>query len=269
MSAHVPYSLSSHSHFPVPSPAELDRDALSAWPAQETEHAGPLLLRHTQGFTKRSNSACLLAPVMLSKADIASVEAWFASRGRPAIFRIASGVRGTDTPQTRAELALDCMLAARGYTVADPSLVMARSVRDLPLLNTAEAPAFLPADAWLGCEQALSGKSDAERTLLGLIISLTQGRAQLAVRQVDNGPVSCGMLVTQGDGFGLFDIRTHAAHRRQGHARAMVLGLLQHARDLGLSTGWLQVLETNTPAVSLYAGLGFTLSHRYHYRIQQ
>ena len=48
------------------------------------------------------------------------------------------------------------------------------------------------------------------------------------------------------------------SHRRQGLARGMMEFIMPHLRDAGASRYRLEVIETNTRAVSLYESLGFT-----------
>ena len=60
---------------------------------------------------------------------------------------------------------------------------------------------------------------------------------------------------------------TVAEHsRRRGLGTAVMAALGRWARERGGRRCLLQVVETNAPALSLYARLGFTEHHRYHYR---
>ena len=56
-------------------------------------------------------------------------------------------------------------------------------------------------------------------------------------------------------------------HRRRGLATAVMATLGAWARDRGAHSCLLQVAGDNSPALALYARLGFTEHHRYHYRL--
>jgi ribosomal protein S18 acetylase RimI-like enzyme len=55
--------------------------------------------------------------------------------------------------------------------------------------------------------------------------------------------------------------------RRRGLGTAVMAALSNWAADRGGRRCLLQVVESNAPALGLYARLGFTEHHRYHYRL--
>jgi ribosomal-protein-alanine N-acetyltransferase len=55
----------------------------------------------------------------------------------------------------------------------------------------------------------------------------------------------------------LLNITIAAAHRRRGHARFLMLSLVEHGRRTGARTLWLEVRPSNAAAHSLYADMGF------------
>jgi ribosomal protein S18 acetylase RimI-like enzyme len=81
------------------------------------------------------------------------------------------------------------------------------------------------------------------------------------------GPDGVALATARGavvDGWlhlGLVHVR--AAARRQGLARAMTDALAGWAVQAGATKAVLQVEQINTPAVALYARLGFRTHHRY------
>jgi ribosomal protein S18 acetylase RimI-like enzyme len=78
--------------------------------------------------------------------------------------------------------------------------------------------------------------------------------------------VATGLAILEDGAVGLFDIVTHAGHRRQGLARDIVAGLLARACERGARHAYLQVDRDNTPARRLYAQFGFTERYLYAYR---
>lgn len=57
-------------------------------------------------------------------------------------------------------------------------------------------------------------------------------------------------------GFFINEVGTRETHRRRGHARAVTLALIAHARALGCTGLWLATEPDNTPALALYRALG-------------
>ncbi|OPZ65276.1 MAG: ribosomal-protein-alanine N-acetyltransferase [Candidatus Aerophobetes bacterium ADurb.Bin490] len=69
------------------------------------------------------------------------------------------------------------------------------------------------------------------------------------------------------DGFcGIFDLVAAEKFRRKGYGRQMMLNLLEFGKRNGAENAYLQVLETNTAALSLYDSLGFRPAYKYWYR---
>ena len=69
--------------------------------------------------------------------------------------------------------------------------------------------------------------------------------------------VAYGGMLTVLDEGQITNIVTHPAHRRRGHAAAVLTALLEEARARELSFVTLEVRESNTPAIALYQKLGF------------
>jgi len=55
----------------------------------------------------------------------------------------------------------------------------------------------------------------------------------------------------------ILNLAVHPERRRRGIARALLTEALSQARDRGAAMAWLEVRPSNTPALNLYASLGF------------
>ena len=70
--------------------------------------------------------------------------------------------------------------------------------------------------------------------------------------------VACGGLAVIDDGIGeVKRMYVDPAHRGQGHSRALLRALVQHARDVGLREVWLETGTRQVAAVKLYESEGF------------
>lgn len=58
------------------------------------------------------------------------------------------------------------------------------------------------------------------------------------------------------------NIAVHTDYRRRGLARSLILDLIDHAKSCAIHALTLEVRVSNTPAVSLYEAMGFTVEGR-------
>ncbi|HUX85631.1 MAG TPA: GNAT family N-acetyltransferase [Chloroflexota bacterium] len=89
-----------------------------------------------------------------------------------------------------------------------------------------------------------------------------------ATSRFDGETVAVGLAVRERDHVGLFDVVTAPHRRNQGIGRRMMSTLLRWGRDDRATTGYLQVMRTNAPALHLYEKLGFREAYRYWYRVK-
>lgn len=90
--------------------------------------------------------------------------------------------------------------------------------------------------------------------------------AGFAIARVEGRPAGVGIAVCEGGWSGVFCMATDPAMRRRGVARAVLSALAEWSRAQRAHGLYLQVECDNAPAQALYASLGFTRSHGYHFR---
>ena len=242
----------------------IEEASLNAWPALHQMLLDGWVLRFARGFTKRSNSVTPLysgsQPTVgqLLKAKVRFCENLYARERLQCVFRITTGAEGVD------QSALDDFLDARGYRLADPSLVLNASIGE-----RAVPPGWsvLTLKEWLNAYATLTGMPGKFMRLHGAILHAVRTECAHAVLRDGDQVLACGLGVVERDLFGLFDIVTHPAHRRQGCGEALVRGLLAWGRERGARTAYLQVTQSNAAAQALYRKLGFVQRYRYWYRI--
>ena len=242
----------------------MEEASLNAWPALHQVMLDGWVLRFTRGFTKRANSVTPLYPSMQpSLAKVRYCEDLYAREGLRTIFRMT-------TVADDAEL--DELLAQRGYESIDPTQVLHRAVCARGC-GVARGFSVVPIASFLATYaafQTLDTDSRAARTaseLHRLVLTAIRGESVFGSLEVDGKPVACGMAVVEREAVGLFDIVVHPEHRRHGHGRRLVESLLKRAADMGARTAYLQVLDDNAAARSLYTALGFEPLYEYRYRV--
>lgn len=256
MNLHVP-------HPPVSAAdvAALEASAFLSWPALEPEEdLQGWRLRFARGYTKRANSANSTAKAAALDADLLQdIEQRFAQRGLAPVFRLVEGMVPAEA---------EALLQARGYRVADPSLVL---VRELGASDAAmPSPQQLPGAAdWLQTFVAVSGKPlQGQDTHLQMLQSITAPCCWAHYAWPgQSASAACALGVLAQGQLGLFDIATRADRRRQGLAVALVQQVLGWGARQGARRAYLQVLGENAAALALYEKLGFRLAYRYAYRV--
>ncbi len=237
----------------LPLHQRIEESSFSALPASQTLLHDGWLLRMARGGPKRANSVNPLAPSSLPlEQKFRYCEAQFARQDIPLTFRL--------TGHAHNDL-LDRFLEQKGLARIDDSLVMTRSLGDLP-----PAPATyreLDADVWFAQMQRLDNASPARKAKH---VELLKMLALPAIYGSVEGGAAAGLGVIDGKYAGIFDIATDPLVRRQGHARALTIGILQAAKQGGADTAYLQVVASNMPAIRLYESLGFVAAYRYWYR---
>jgi len=233
----------------------LEELAARTWRGVEEDRHGDWLLRAGGGFSGRANSALVVgdAPEPLADA-VVTVSRWYADRGL----------------LPRAQLpgppgAADAAFAAAGWSRAEDVLVLTA-----PLTRWAapDVPVHLspvPDAAWLAGYRyrgaALPPEARAVLTGAGspLFASVRPAPAPAPLAAVARGAVEDGWLVISA-------VTVDERSRRRGLARAVMSALAAAGQERGAHSCLLQVSEDNEPALALYARLGFTEHHRYHYR---
>lgn len=236
----------------------LEKIALKAWPAFENLEMDSWILRFANGYTKRANSVTVLGDCTTNlETKIISCEKQFQQRNLKSVFRLPSFI----SPNI-----LDKTLEQRGYEIVEPTFVMQKSLEDWQ-------PQFITISnnkvcEWLNLYKSLSGASGNHQDNHLKILKSISSETRFCSYQHQNESVSCGLGVLENTYFGLFDLLTNQKHRRKGYAQALILGMLDWAKNREANTAYLQVVQNNVGAVQLYKNLGFTKQYEYWYRVK-
>jgi N-acetylglutamate synthase len=233
--------------------------AFCAWPALEQYDEAGWVVRFAGGYTKRANSVTPLGPGGPNlQVHVARCEAAYRGRGLPPIFRLVEPL---------APEGLDGLLAARGYDLVDPTLVLAAPLAELALPEPVH-PLSVARDipTWLQAYQQVCGTS-LPQSAHGRILAAIQAPTLWVTIQHDGAPVACALGVAHDTYLGVYDLAVAPAWRRRGLGTALLAGLVHWGEQAGASWAYLQVVEANAAARALYEGLGFCRLYRYWYRV--
>lgn len=236
----------------------VEEASLNAWPALQQSLLDGWVLRFSRGFTKRANSIVPLYPSQQTALEkIRYCENLYSRERLKTIFRLTTVMEAAS---------LDALLEQRGYQHVDPTRVL---VRELEGTSFAVKSAFheVPRDAWLDAYATAADVPPAGQQLHAMLLAGIRSEHVFGFISQGGTPVACGIAVLERELVGLFDVVTLPNARRQGHANALVESLLAWGRNGGARHAYLQVVEANKPARTLYHALGFDDLYRYWYRI--
>lgn len=249
---------------------DLEAAALLGWQAAEVVRYGGWLLRASHGFTGRGNSVLpLAAPGGPLDEAIAHVEDWYGTRGLRPAFQVVE-LLGADVTE-----ALD----RRGWPpLTDRTVVMTAPLATLPEPTGVQVRIDdHPDDAWLAGYHYRGGTlpSTARQIIAGTGSTGPVTLAFASVRVDDSGTtavqaIARGAVTASPAGrvwLGVTALEVAAKHRRRGLATTVLAALTSWARDHGATDTYVQVATENTAAQQMYAALGFTAHHHYHYRV--
>ncbi len=220
----------------------------ATWPPAGTREAGGFLLRRGEGGGRRVSSALLTAQEWSVEAAEAAMESW----GQRPCFQIWPGEEG-----------LDADLAQRGYGLCDPTLVLEASAGNLVLEACDERTIFCEAPLASMEEIWHAGGIGAAR--LGVMARVAAPKVWIMGRAGDRA-AGCAFVVVADAVAGLHALEVMPSARRRGLGARMTRAAATWARAQGAETLSLAVRAGNTAARTLYEGMGFTETARYHYR---
>jgi N-acetylglutamate synthase len=231
----------------------LEVIAAAGWPALETGSLGDWLLRASDGWTGRGNSALAVGDPGRPTTDaVDAVIGWYRERGlRPAIAVPLPLGRRTQPELDR-----------RGWDTVTPTLVQTADLAALEGRSPSSPDVVLhrePTPEWFtGVGDRKGGLPPAARRILTGV-----PQTRYAGGYVDGVLVATARGVLTDGWLGISVMGVEPAHRRRGWAARLTYALVGWAADAGAGRAYLQVEAANTAAVRLYEGIGFRTAHEY------
>jgi GNAT superfamily N-acetyltransferase len=211
---------------------------------------------------RRANSVTQLERGSLPLQEkVAHCEAWYRQEKQAPIFRLTTAL---------SDPTLDGLLEQRGYTREGETHIMTApidAVSSVPLNGSARLVERTQEEGIHDLHR-LKGSSDAlARQDLKRQARWDKPQTYIAVER-DGDIVCCGLARCDGDYLGVFNMRTAEKERGKGHAKKLVGALLAWGKSQGAKRAFLQVDQTNTPALKVYRSYGFAPLYDYWYRVR-
>jgi GNAT superfamily N-acetyltransferase len=242
----------------LPTPLEIERAGLKAWPGIEVEWEGSWVRRASRGYTQRANSAQCFDPQDDDNVEprIEQMRHWFEARGLPPIFRInlltGPNLRAALDDQRWTEISHSHLFAMQLEAHESDRHGEVRGVHD---------------EEFLAVQRELKHlDDDAMERLIALLGMLEVPAVGLIQRNPDGQPVASALMAI-GDAIVITgNVVTDTSQRGKGYATAMMRTGLAWAHHAGARFAALNVEAENTPALALYGKLGYRHQYDYVYR---
>ncbi|HSG26723.1 MAG TPA: GNAT family N-acetyltransferase [Anaerolineales bacterium] len=243
----------------------IEELAANAWRPEVEQHLGGWRARYSGGNSRRVNSVWPNAPLGAASLQegVEWAEAFYDRRGVSPCFQLCPAAQPAELHQ---------VLSERGYRFYAHTQVQVQSIATLlgitaPSVERAIAADTLT-DTWFELYTSASGYSAESLPVRRGILSRI-GPAAHFVSLHHAGQLSAvGLGVVERGWLGVFCVVTSPISRQQGLATGVMHALAEWGRQQNAEQIYLQVMEDNQPALSLYSKLGFTRLYQYYYAVK-
>ena len=237
--------------------------AANAWQPEIEEPLDGWQMRYTQGITRRGNSVYPFDDEenLPLEEKLSVVEETYARWGEPPCFQMT---------QAAQPPGLVNALADRGYQDRFHTQVQTALIKDV-LAKTSSRPEFDTivedkiSEAWLIIYTQTSGYDEHSTAMRRGILSRIRPRAGFLLLSIDGYPAAVGLGVLERGWVGVYCMVTREEHRRKGAAVQILYTLAQWGERYNAENIYLQVMENNPNALTLYAKAGFEKLYQYWY----
>jgi ribosomal protein S18 acetylase RimI-like enzyme len=241
--------------------SRLEEISMNSWPSLKNEIYDGWILRYSNGYTKRANSVIPLYKSSLpiyEKIELCREK--YLSNNLPLIFKL-----------TELNNDIDEILDNNKFNKIDISKVKAINVNIIE--NQTDANVIISnrlEKEWIDAYFEISNLQEKEKQLTSIeMLNRIPGLLITCLKKFDQKIVGVGLGIIDTNYLGLFDIIVDEKYRRNGYGKDIVLNLLAEAKRRKINNAYLQVVENNKAANSLYDKIGFKDVYRYWYRKEE
>lgn len=241
---------------------QIEDMSLNAWPSHKMELYDGWILRFSYFYTHRTNSVEQFGTSQLPwREKIPYCEHVYKRLGTPAIFKISPLISQD----------FDYILENRGYSIQHTTNVMTLDLADACLDASYSMVDFhdnIPSE-WIESLFNLKGTTNPiHRKVVPSMYQAILKETICASVKINGKIIATGLGILDRDYIGIYAIHVKEEYRKHGYARQICTGLLKEGQKKGAEKAYLQVVEGNTSAHSLYESLGFSQLYTYWFRVQ-
>ena len=237
--------------------------SLNAWPSHQMELYDGWILRFSHFYTHRTNSVEQFGTSTLPwREKIPYCEAAYQRWGTPAIFKISPLVSKD----------FDYMLENRNYEIQHTTDVMILDLDGADLsapTNDVIVSRTIGRD-WIDGLFELKGTTNTiHRTIVPTMYDAIAKETICVSIQRQGVIIGTGLGILDRDYVGIYAIHVREDFRKKGMARSLCTCILKEGMKKGAKKAYLQVVDGNHPAISLYQSLDFQNFYTYWFRVSK
>ena len=158
----------------------------------------------------------------------------------------------------------------RGYVVQHTTHVMTMDLANFAKKDPAVAvtvSSFIP-PKWIDSLFALKSTTNVMHRMVvpSMYRAIPKETICTSIQDETGTIVATGLGIRDRDYVGVYAIHVHPAYRHRHYASSICRTILSEGIRLGATKAYLQVVEGNTPAITLYESLGFSYLYTYWFR---
>ncbi len=240
---------------------QIEDLSLNAWPSHQIQIYDNWLLRFSYFYTHRTNSVEQLGASTLPLPEkIAYCESIYRDWGTPCIFKINPFL----VPD------FDRLLEKRRYEIEHITEVMTLTLPSR-IDTLPDIPVVLEeniSSRWIFSLFDLKNTTnEIHRRIVPSMYAAIPKRTIAAHIEDQGRYVATGLGILDRDYLGIYAIHVDPAYRRHHFAQAICQSLLAQGQKQGAKKAYLQVVQGNIPARTLYENLGFRQLYTYWFRV--
>ena len=240
---------------------KIEELSMNAWPSYKIELYDKWLIRFSHQYTYRTNCVEQVGPSEIDINDkISYCEQIYSDYGTPCSFKI-SPIISKD---------FDSLLETRGYDIKHVTEVMTMSLSGFSMKPDTSIKVNINdtiTDDWVEGLFRINGTTNPiHKKIVPNMFKAIPKKTIVASITCDGKMIASGLGILDRDDLGIYAIYTDEAYRSRGFARAICNTIINRGIEMGANYSYLQVVEGNTPAVSLYSSLGYKYNYTYWFR---
>jgi len=237
--------------------------SLNAWPSHQMELYDGWILRFSHFYTHRTNSVEQFGTSTLPwREKIPYCEAAYQRWGTPAIFKISPLVSKD----------FDYMLENRNYEIQHTTDVMILDLDEADLsasTNDVIVSRTIGRDWIDGLFELKETTNAIHRTIVPTMYDAIAKETICVSIQRQGVIIGTGLGILDRDYVGIYAIHVREDFRKKGMARSLCTCILKEGMKKGAKKAYLQVVDGNHPAISLYQSLDFQNFYTYWFRVSK
>ncbi|MCA1307136.1 GNAT family N-acetyltransferase [Microbacterium esteraromaticum] len=238
------------------------------------------LLRSSDSATQRANSALPVTDTGLGwEQSLDAVEAWYATRDKPARVQIYSADPSTALAPECAGLAP--LLSARGYNTSESTLLLTGATKEAAgevvsprdaaapglVIDVSDRPTETHFAVW--ASQRDPGSAQAFRALIEADQPCSVVTAYAPRADGSRSLVATSRIVERNKWGVMTNLVTHPELRRRGAGRSVIRAAAAMLAQRGVRSYLVDVESSNAASLALFESLGASVQHRSWYATQR